>query len=142
MKQDTAAHIAVITAARQSAMTHNSGARVPKPAGLIAIQRSVARDSFPALQATSHPLEEMPAAANPPQMTRQEMAAAPEPATPQAHHSSGLPRIQLAVANKPAFDLLKAGLDTRIAQASAAAKSIKETALVIRVGNSKINLNF
>lgn len=47
-------------------------------------------------------------------------------------------QVQLAAANKPALDLVK----ERIGQAATIARSIKETALVVKLGGNNLNLNF
>ena len=50
--------------------------------------------------------------------------------------------ITWAPENRKAIELLKQAIESRVAQASAAAKAVRETALEIRVGHGSINLNF
>jgi hypothetical protein len=76
-----------------------------------------------------------------PQPIHQDVALTVDPKGVQPE-SGGLPRIQLAQENRQAFDLLKKAVEARIAQASAVAKSVKETAFVIRLGNGAVNINF
>ena len=51
------------------------------------------------------------------------------------------PLITLAPENRQAFRLLKRAFEARIAQASSAAKTLTETALVIKLGHGSVNIN-
>jgi hypothetical protein len=75
-----------------------------------------------------------------PQPVIQEAALVVGPEEPQ-RQTAGLPRIQFAQENRQAFDLLKKALEERVEQASSVAKSVKETAFVIKLGNG-VNINF
>lgn len=102
--------------------------------------QSFVRDSFIVLHAVSVTALTTQISENAPQMQQQPVTI--EAVTAPKHHESGLPRIVLADENKPAINLLKRALDERVAQAGSAAKAIKETALVVRIGHGSVNLNF
>lgn len=57
-------------------------------------------------------------------------------------HKPVLPRFQFAVPNQPAIELFRQGFEERAAQVASLAQTIKETALVVRLGNGTVNLNF
>jgi hypothetical protein len=65
--------------------------------------------------------------------------------TREAEHDLHEPRalqVRVADANRPVFDLLKQGIEVRIAQAGDVARTIKETALVVKIGSNKLHVNF
>jgi hypothetical protein len=63
-------------------------------------------------------------------------------AFPEAATEEQQPLIRLAAANVPAVEMLKEGVDARVMQISNAVKTIRETAIAVRIGNKDHYLNF
>jgi hypothetical protein len=63
----------------------------------------------------------------------------PEPPSTDAKRQ---PFITLAPENRQAFQVLKDAFEARLAQATSAARTVKETAFEIRLGRGSINLTF
>jgi hypothetical protein len=98
-------------------------------------------DSFTPLPiASSQSINHAVVPAIAPQAAQQESIVRVEQA-PGQHTESALPHIHLAAQNQPAVNLIRQALAARVAQASNAAKTIKETSLTIKLGKGSVNIN-
>jgi hypothetical protein len=116
--------------ARSTAASKESGIRTEVKTESVAVLNAAATRTLPAATPASAP-----------DLQRQDVAFAMAEEAPK-HHASGLPRITFAPENQAAFNQLKSAFESRVAQASAAVRSVKETALEIKVGQGAFNLNF
>ena len=111
------------------------------PAQRLAIQ-TLQQDSMISLNgAIAGQLSEKGLAAPLLETSARESLVAVRPELPVAE-SQRQPLITLAPENRQAFQLLKDAFEARLAQASSAARAVKETALEIRLGHGAINLSF
>jgi hypothetical protein len=117
-----------------------------RPAGIIEESQPLMRDREDLAALSGNPVvgfETSPL--RPVISTMPALAAEAIPALTEDAKASGersWPFIRLAAANAPAVELVKEGMDARVAQISNTVKTIRETAIAVRIGDRNHYLNF
>ena len=117
-----------------------------RPAGIIEESEPLMRDREDLAALSGNPVvgfETSPL--RPVISTMPALAAEATPALTVDAKASGersWPFIRLAAANAPAVELVKEGMDARVAQISNTVKTIRETAIAVRIGDRNHYLNF